>query len=284
MLSSLLGCYDIVSRTGSKECLHSGDLIYDDMEASKQSTADREFHLDFPTKVAVVDELRTLTYAELELMTNSIANRLIDDGAKVGDRIGVFCEQGIDMVVAMYGIVAAGCAYVPIDPDFPEERISSMIEDTAVDKILTDKISDEKTSRLVACGLSLSHIYRIEDIVTFREDRGKPSLSRELTLDDVFCCIFTSGSTGRPKGIPIGHGSLRYQMKGFNDCLDISREDRILLSTAMVFDLSLPAIYGTILNAATMIIASREGISSLACSFRWILMLLPQPATHLQEW
>lgn len=215
----------------------------------------------FPTKLALLDESKSLTYADIGVATDRIATRLIDDGAQVGDRIGVFCEQSTDMVVAMYGVIAAGCAYVPIDPDFPEERISSMIEDTELDKVLIDDPSDEKITRIVACGIRLSHLYHINKIVTSDIGLRNPKLSRELTPKDAFCCIFTSGSTGRPKGINIEHGSLRYQMKGFNEYLDVATEDRILLSSAMVFDLSLPAIYGTILYSATMVVASTEGLN-----------------------
>ena len=74
----------------------------------------------FPTKPAIIDDARTLTYAELGIATNRVATFLIGSGARNGDSIGICCEQGVDMVVAMYGVVRAGCAYVPIDPDFPE--------------------------------------------------------------------------------------------------------------------------------------------------------------------
>jgi non-ribosomal peptide synthetase component F len=211
------------------------------------------------SKPAIIEHSRIITYEDLRITTASIANRLIADGLQVGDRVGVYCEQSCSMVLAMYGIIAAGGAYVPIDPDYPEDRIISMTSDTETHRIITDA-SDDRRVRLLNCGFELNNIYNIEAMTESGELSSDPVLSRSLTADDPFCCIFTSGSTGRPKGIYIRHGQLRYQMEGYNDKIQTKSDDRILLSSAMVFDLSLCAIFGTIQFGATMVVATREGM------------------------
>ena len=211
-----------------------------------------------PRKAAIIDDANILTYAELDIATRRIATFLVDGGAQAGDRIGVCCEQGADMVLAMYGIVRAGCVYVPVDPDFPEERISSMIEDVDMHTVLVDRLGDKKHERLITCGILSSRLYLISKLCHSVEHTDLPFVEDFRQLP--FCCIFTSGSTGRPKGIPIGHRQLRYQMEGYHSCINTTSDDKLLLSSAMVFDMSLPPLFGTILHGGTLVIASREGI------------------------
>lgn len=208
-------------------------------------------------KAAIIDDANILTYAELDIATRRIAAFLADEGAQTGDRIGVCCEQGVDMVLAMCGIVRAGCVYVPIDPDFPQERMSSMIQDVDMYMVLVDSLGGKKHERLIICGIRSSHCYLISKLCRSVEHTDLPFVEDFGQLD--FCCIFTSGSTGRPKGIPIGHRQLRYQMEGYHSYINTTSDDRMLWSSAMVFDMSLPPLFGTFLYGGTMIIASREG-------------------------
>ena len=213
-----------------------------------------------PTKPAIIDDAGMLTYTELDIATNRVAMFLINSGAHIGDSIGICCEEGTGMIIAMYGVIKAGCAYVPLDPEFPEERMLSMIEDVELKNVLIDSHDGKKFQRLCTCGIPSANIHVISMLTTNMDDASLPKLSRKLAKPDAFCCIFTSGSTGRPKGIYLGHKQLRYQMEGYHNYIQTTNEDRILLSSAMVFDMSLPSIYGTILRGATLVIASREGI------------------------
>ncbi|PWY95188.1 putative polyketide synthase [Aspergillus sclerotioniger CBS 115572] len=211
-----------------------------------------------PNKTALIDCHGSLSYSELKARTNAVANTLLDNGARMGDRIGICCEQSNSLVIAVYGILRAGCVYVPIDPDFPAERISWMIEDVGISKILVDDLGDKKSQQILMCGFELEHLYEVEKVSQESSRMETPVLPREIEPSDNFCCIFTSGSTGRPKGVYIGHAQLRYQMHGYNKYIGTSSDDLILLASAMVFDMSLPAIFGTIQYGATMFVASRE--------------------------
>lgn len=212
-----------------------------------------------PEKAAIIDEGRIVTWSDLDTITKCVANFLVDLGVTIGDRIGICCEQGIGMVIAMYGIAKAGGVYVPLDPDFPEERMLSMIEDVELETVLVDNIGGKLHEQLILCGIKSQSIHEIATASQSSVNRGPPTLSRKINAEDKFCCIFTSGSTGRPKGIYIGHSQIRYQMEGYHNYIETNDQDRILLSAAMVFDMSLPAIFGTVLHGATMAIASREG-------------------------
>lgn len=235
-----------------------------DLKSSLFPTLFRNAVLTHPSKPAVVDDARTFTWNELDIATNCVARFLVHSGAQAGESIGICCEGGADMIIAMYGVVMAGCVYVPIDPDFPEERVSYMVEDTKVERVLVDLIGGKSYQRLIACGIPSANIHVVGQISTSTDNGSSPLLDRKVALTDAFCCIFTSGSTGRPKGIYLGHAQLRYQMEGYHARIGTNSEDRILLSSAMVFDMSLTSIYGTVLHAATIVIASREGSFSLS--------------------
>lgn len=212
-----------------------------------------------PQKAAIIDEEKATSWVELDSMTNRVANYLLSQGLSIGDRVGICCEPGLDMVIGMYGITKAGGVYVPLDPDFPEERMLSMIEDVELEHVLVDKVNGRIHEKLVSCGINSNSIHEIHVISSSYEDHNTPKLSRPIAKTDKFCCIFTSGTTGRPKGIYIGNSQLRYQMEGYHNCIETKGLDRILLSSATVFDMSLTAIFGTVLHGATMVIASREG-------------------------
>lgn len=233
----------------------------EDLESDLFPTLFRKAVSAHPTKPAVIDDSRVLTWNELEIATNRVVRFLVNSGAQVGENIGICCEATIDMIIAMYGTVMAGCVYVPIDPDFPEERMSYMLEDTKVKHVLVDRVGSRPYQRVIACGVLSADIHVISEIATAVKTACTSILRRKVAKPDALCCIFTSGSTGRPKGIYIGHTQIRYQMEGYHARIGTNSEDRILLSSAMVFDMSLTSIYGTVLRGATMVIASREGSS-----------------------
>jgi non-ribosomal peptide synthetase component F len=243
---------------------YTGELSLDQLDSQLFPTLFTKSVAAHPTKAAIIDDERVLTYSELEIATNRTANFLIESGIRKGERVGVCCEQGLDMIIAIYGIIRAGCVYVPIDPDFPEERILSMIEDVELETVLVGRINETIRQRILGCGILFSRMQNIDILATTFENVDPPDPSRNVDVSDPFCCIFTSGSTGRPKGIYLGHRQLRYQMEGYHNYCGTESEDRLLLSSAIVFDMSLPPIFGTILRGATMIIASREGMSSNA--------------------
>ncbi|EWC44095.1 hypothetical protein DRE_07230 [Drechslerella stenobrocha 248] len=207
-------------------------------------------------KTAIIDEHKVLSFIELNSRANQIANHLIKEKIQPGDCVGLCTEQSADMVVAILGIIKAGATYTPIDPDYPEDRMNSMIEDTNLTKILVDRKIDARVQNFLSCGIKASNILEISSFAG--TDTSEPVLHRPLKNDDYICCIFTSGSTGRPKGVKIRHGSLRYQIAGYYQKLGVTSDDILLLASAMVFDMSLPAIFGMMFLGSSVVVASRE--------------------------
>ncbi|KAJ3512658.1 hypothetical protein NM208_g15294 [Fusarium decemcellulare] len=239
------------------------DVLFDTLFAQAVSR--------FPDKTAVVDDnvgdsRQELTYAELDLATQTITSTLLRDGAGPGDVVGVSCEPGVAMVLAIYGVLRAGCAYVAVG-DAPEERLRGMVTDVGMRYAIVD--GTKPANQLVTSGLETSRVYDTNELLSLATDdtsiNGKKASSRAvvqkpwaLRADDPLCCIFTSGSTGRPKGVYLTHGQVRRWQLGYHAGIEHNANDTLLLASAPTFDLSLASIYGAIARGSTLVVASRE--------------------------
>ncbi|EWC64293.1 Siderophore biosynthesis non-ribosomal peptide synthetase module [Actinokineospora spheciospongiae] len=142
-------------------------------------------------RTALVFKGEKLSYSDLNMRANRLARQLVAAGARRGDVVGVLLPRGIDFAVAVVAVVKAGAGYTVLDPDFPDERLAVVVEDTGVSLVVT---STGSASRVRAV---------VEDSVGSAENLGLP-----LSAADVACVMFTSGSTGRPKGVVAPHRAL----------------------------------------------------------------------------
>jgi amino acid adenylation domain-containing protein len=208
-----------------------------------------------PGKAAITDSERSITYEELGLYVARIETHLRSLGLQPGTSIGICCPPDTHLAVAMYGIVHAGLAYVPIDIDFPQERIISMIQDAGIRTILTGNV---EMSQMANLGIEVDFV-KLDELLGVEEITNAEIQSQDsATSHRGFCTIFTSGTTGRPKGIVVGHQQLRCQMQSYHDYLKTNESDIMLLASSITFDMSLTSIYGSILRGASLVIASRE--------------------------
>ncbi|MHC0067443.1 SDR family NAD(P)-dependent oxidoreductase [Nostoc sp. UIC 10890] len=148
-----------------------------------------------PNSIAVVFEEEQLTYQQLNQKANQLAHYLQTLGVKPEVLVGICIEYSIDMIVGLLGILKAGGVYVPLDPNYPQERLAFMQEDSNVHIILTQRPLLEKISPQNAHIVCLD---RDRDVIA-RE--GVENLDRQTTLDDLAYAIYTSGSTGKPKAV-----------------------------------------------------------------------------------
>ena len=212
-----------------------------------------------PLKAAIIDSTRTITYSELDLYTSRVASHFAQTDVEVGSAVGLYCYSSANMVIAIYGILRAGLSYIPISPEFPEGRIQTMVTTADVCSVLSDRITTRQRFRLLEAGILSDHIQSIDDLISESRDLESLKAPGFKKYPGNFCCIFTSGTTGQPKGITIGHKQIRYQMDSYHNFLGTTDSDRLLLTSAHIFDMSLTSIYGAILQRATVLIAPREG-------------------------
>ncbi len=199
--------------------------------------------------------IRSLQYDELNNRSNQLAHHLQKLGVNTEVVVGICAERSIEMIVGMLGILKAGGAYLPLDPNYPTERLNFMLKDSHAHVLLTQ----EKFAQ---------HFEDFSNpIVDLNKDWGiiaresTPNLSSETTSDNLACVIYTSGSTGTPKGVAITHKAVNRLVCNTN-YITITPDDKIAQVSNTSFDAATFEIWGALLNGAQLIGISKDIILS----------------------
>lgn len=184
-----------------------------------------------PNQTAVINGNKSITYRELDQMSDKICAYLIKENIQVGDKVAVTNERRIETISNILGILKAGAAYVPIDCEYPEERKKFIMEQSESKKLLC------------------SDTYIKEGIDKFSESIP----DREVGYDSLAYIIFTSGSTGQPKGVEISHKAACNTIIDINNKWNVGTTDRILGLSSLCFDLSVYDIFGALSVGAALV-------------------------------
>jgi amino acid adenylation domain-containing protein len=196
--------------------------------------------------IAVEDEATRWTYRELNQRSNQIAHSLREAGAKAESLVGICMERSAQIIAGMLGILKAGCAYVPIDPAYPAERRSLMLEGVPL-LLTTKKLAGE-------FGQGAARVICVDnESVLQASAENLPRLSNGESLAYV---IYTSGSTGQPKGVAVMHcGVIRLFYN--TNFLTIERSDVVAQTLNICFDAAMQEIWGALLNGARLVIVDK---------------------------
>ena len=184
-----------------------------------------------------------LTYRELDQKANCLAGALAERGAKRGKIVGLCLERSADLVVAMLAILKTGAAYLPLDPSYPEDRISYMIEDS-------------EATLIVASASAAARLALDPDKTIFTDATGTGTIDTEGSPDDLVNLIYTSGSTGRPKGVMIPHQTVMNFFAGMDEAVPLKPGARLLGVTSVSFDISVLEIFWILSRGATLVLQS----------------------------
>jgi amino acid adenylation domain-containing protein len=232
-----------------------------------------------PDAAAVSDVNGTWTRRELLDASSRIARELMKNGVRAGDRVGIAVERSRDLVAALLGVWQAGAAYVPLDPDYPHERLEFMTADANLSLILA---CDASAARVAPLGAPIL-VHRVDALVP--ADASEPDSASEspwpgpVSADDVAYVIYTSGSTGRPKGVMIPHVAALNFLRSMERCPGLEPADTLLAVTSLSFDISLLELVGPLLAEGRVRIASREEASD---GFRLASIIEDESITVLQ--
>jgi amino acid adenylation domain-containing protein len=210
-----------------------------------------------PQSIAVEFESKTLTYAELDIRSNQLANYLLSKGVASETLIGICLERSLEMIIGILGILKAGCAYVPIDPEYPSERIQYMIQDSGIRIVLSSK---EGVIRLKDHDLTDNELNIIlldsewHEILTARES---PAVT--IKPHDLAYVIYTSGSTGKPKGVMNEHAGLVNRLKWTQSHFNLTEDDAVLQKTTFCFDVSVWELLWPVITGAKLVFAIPGG-------------------------
>ncbi|MEN3328613.1 MAG: hypothetical protein V7638_3420 [Acidobacteriota bacterium] len=202
-----------------------------------------------PHKTALVSDDVSLTYAELNRRANQLAHYLGSRGVGPEVKVGVCLERSVEAIVALLGIVKAGGVYVPLEPSYPLERISFLLEDAQVSAVVT---TEEFVQALPA---TLERITCLdgEAAVIANESEATPEV--EMSALNLACIMYTSGSTGTPKGVGVTHRGVVRLVQETNYA-DMAGEV-MLQFTPLSADASTFEIWGSLLNGGKLVLAGR---------------------------
>ncbi|MGE5496612.1 MAG: amino acid adenylation domain-containing protein, partial [Syntrophothermus sp.] len=241
----------------------------------------REQALKFGQDIAVVDRSGRYTYNELEDESNRIANTLIKMGIGVEDRTGISLSRSFRLIAGLNGILKAGSIYVPLDPNYPSDRLKYMIEDSGIKVLITEDNIKEKFSRIFD-GKVLS--------VDSDEFKSAPCSYPGVSTDpdNGAYIIYTSGSTGKPKGVLVSHGSVVNHNLFIKNLFQLSPEDRVLQFSTINFDAAVEEIFPALQNGACLILRKNELLPSGSELIEQIreegITILDLPTSYWQEW
>jgi amino acid adenylation domain-containing protein len=208
-----------------------------------------------PNAVAVVFEGQTLSYRELDNQANALAHQLRAVGVAPGRRVGVFLERAPRMVVAMLAIWKAGGAYLPLEPDFPDQRLHSTLQDSTPALVLTTR---------ALCPRIVGHAstWCLDDPALLPPTARTGSSTRpQASAGPADGCyvIYTSGSTGAPKGALLPHRAICNHMAWMTHHHGLTRDDHVLQKTPFSFDASVWEFLAPLLTGARLVLARPGG-------------------------
>ena len=205
-----------------------------------------------PNNIAVVFENQTLTYKELNEKANSFANYLQKNYTITqGCVIPVIMSRSIDLVVSMLAIIKLGCAYLPITPETPTERIDYIIKNSNAPLVITDNDFNYATKSVCYSKIDYSNF-------------ACHNLNTKVAVEDILYVIYTSGSTGNPKGVKVCHKNLKNFIYSFQHLYgNITSKDKLLASTSISFDVSIFELFMPLLNGAQLHLYNEHNITDI---------------------
>lgn len=203
-----------------------------------------------PRRTALVCDGQRTTYGELADAARQIADR-ITAAEPAGELVAVLCRTGREQAAATMGVLLAGYAYVPLDPDWPAERLHDLLDATGAAVVVTEQETSARTRLPSGLTVLLTDDPTPAATTTERAQRGR-------TPDDLAYVIYTSGSTGRPKGVMISHRGALNTVLDVNERFGIATTDAVLAVSPATFDLAVWDLFGTLAASATLVVPTRD--------------------------
>jgi len=245
-------------------------ILYEFNRTSVNYPQDKTIHELFerqamatPEKTALVYKEKCITYSELDRKAEKLARYIRTKGIKANDVIGIITENSIELIVGIFGILKSGAAYLPIDPSYPEDRISYMLDNSNAAMLLSKKDTIKKLS---VAALQRNQNKSIKgfnrEIIMLDSEYGTPGIEGNLNCEgkpnDLAYVIYTSGSTGEPKGVMVEHRSVINFCEWYKNYYKITDKDKGTKYAGVGFDVSVLEIFTHLLNGAELHIIDED--------------------------
>ncbi len=251
--------------TNPDEKLCSLNIIteYESKLIEKWNSTDKEFEFNFihhivdkqakssSEKIAISYMEQSLSYDELNKQSNQFANYLIKSGIQNNQLVALYVDRSPNMLIAMLGILKSGAAYLPLDPDYPKERIDFILNDAKVSSLVTERNLEDNLPETNSSYIFLESFY--SNISEY--DEISPEII--LTPQDIAYVIYTSGSTGKPKGVQVPHSSVSNFLESMAIAPGINQNDVLMAVTTLSFDIAVLELFLPIAVGARIILVDR---------------------------
>ncbi len=216
-----------------------------------------------------------MSYLDLNVQSNRLAHALVKAGVKPQDRVGLFLHKSFELGVAIYAILKAGAAFVPLDPFMPAERLGFIVDDCGIDVLITSDSLCATVEQLdgrddlTIAGVSKSLRF---GTITSEMVSEQPDTMPEVIITDQYLgyIMYTSGSTGEPKGMMHTHsGSICYANWG-KDHVQLTSMDRVASHAPLHFDLSIFDFFSTLRAGATVVLVP-EAVTKFPASWTGLI-------------
>ncbi|MFM8468568.1 MAG: Pls/PosA family non-ribosomal peptide synthetase [Limisphaerales bacterium] len=200
-----------------------------------------------------------MTYGEVEQRANQLARHLRALAALRGSHVALLLPRSMDVYVTLLAALKAGAAYVPLDPDYPADRVEFILADVNADVLVTVSALRQKAGkfagRIVVLDRDAEAISRQPTTQLLRRETG-------TTPQDIAYVIYTSGTTGRPKGVEIQHRSACHLVRAEGAIFDVRPDDRVYQGFSIAFDASVEEVWLAFFAGATLVAGTREMVHS----------------------
>lgn len=204
-----------------------------------------------PDNIAVVFGEKEISYEELRLKVNQLANYLSENGLEQGNLVGFSLPRCAEIPIFLLAIMQCGAAFIPLDPKYPASRLEFMLEDSGAKILLTTKELSNSFS-------AKKKVLLVEDIMSAAQNCSTDPIKLKVDNDEMAYQIYTSGSTGKPKGIRATQKNLVNFLYGMLNGPGLEETDKLLSVTSISFDPVFLELFLPLLKGATIIMADEE--------------------------
>lgn len=224
----------------------------------------------WPSKPAIIDPgAGAISYRDLGRVSDQLRDRLVHQGVRSGDRVGIYLHKSIDSMIAIFGILKAGAIYVPVDPDAPPARCAFILNNCAVRTVICERAMEGSLRAELAKLGAVPPLHVLDEAAgrvrldayleaRQRQDPAPPAETVHPSPDSVAYILYTSGSTGLPKGVAISHRAARAFIDWCSARFQPEARDVFSSHAPLHFDLSIHDIFVSLKHGATLVLIGEE--------------------------
>lgn len=206
-----------------------------------------------PGQLALAAKGQTLSYQDLDMLSDRLAYQLVSRKLPNETMLPLFCTRSVEAIIGMLGVLKAGCAYVPIIPDYPKDRIDYILNEIQAPLLLFESATAEQSKHFGLPAINISDM----------PEEAAPALLPEVTPEHLAYVLYTSGSTGQPKGVMIEHQCVDNQICGFQEYAPLPAGFNGLSLSPFVFDASVWEIYLPLFFGGTLFLIDTHFVVEL---------------------